>query len=305
MSRFYEAMKRALEEQAEPRKGHEDTSSLPAESAPQAVQPLAVPFDPDATTPVRRDPFPLDEFETSLHVSPTPAAPLVGTPPVPPALRLAERPTLRELRPLEPSYERIIQRLLAFRGGRRHCCLLVASAVPGEGASTVAGNLAVAIGGSRCGRVILVDANLRSPSRHKVFQTGTADGLADVLGGRAELKAAVLEAPRFGIAVLPSGRPSDIAPDMLTVSALQRVVTALQSQFDWVILDGPPVTTYPDASSLAVVADGTILVLRAERTRSEVAEKAMKVLHDAGATLLGGVLNGRRYHIPEFIYRRL
>ncbi|HPA83133.1 MAG TPA: hypothetical protein PLS95_20105, partial [Thermoanaerobaculales bacterium] len=72
-----------------------------------------------------------------------------------------------------------------------------------------------------------------------------------------------------------------------------------------VMLDGPPVTTYPDASSLAVVADGTILVLRAERTRSEVAVQAMKVLNNAGATLLGGVLNGRRYHIPEFIYRRL
>ena len=111
--------------------------------------------------------------------------------------------------------------------------------------------------------------------------------------------------PEYGIAVLPSGRPSDNPPHLQTVSALQGVVTALQSQFDWVILDGPPVTTYPDALSLAVVADGTILVLRAERTRSEVAERAMKVLNEAGVTLLGGVLNGRRYHIPEFIYRRL
>jgi Mrp family chromosome partitioning ATPase len=92
---------------------------------------------------------------------------------------------------------------------------------------------------------------------------------------------------------------------LLTVPALQGVVTSLHSQFDWVILDGPPVTTYPDASNLAVVADGAILVLRAERTRSEVAERAMKVLNEAGVALLGGVLNRRRYHIPEFIYRRL
>jgi len=298
-------MKRALEQQAEPHKGREADPSQLAEAAKVASPPVAVPFDPDATTPVRRDPFPLDDLETPLHAFPTPTASLEWNSTAHPTLQLAEPPTVRELRPQHPAYERIIQRLVAFRGGRRHCSLLVASTVPGEGASTVAGNLAVAIGGSHCGRVVLVDANLRSPSQHAAFQTKTSEGLADVLSGRVELAAAVRVASRFGIAVLPSGRPSDSPPHLLTVPALQRIVTALQSQFDWVMLDGPPVTTYPDASSLAVVADGTILVLRAERTRSEVAVQAMKVLNNAGATLLGGVLNGRRYHIPEFIYRRL
>jgi Mrp family chromosome partitioning ATPase len=136
------------------------------------------------------------------------------------------------------AYERIIQRLLAFRGGRRHCCLLVASAVPGEGASTVARNLAVALGESHRGRVVLVDANLRTPSQHEVFQTGMADGLAHVLSREAELTAALREVPGHGIAVLPSGRPSDNPPHLLTVPALQGVVTALQSQFDWRILTG-------------------------------------------------------------------
>ncbi len=303
MSRFYEAMKRALEQQAEPRKGGADDYSQPTESAPQKVPSLAVPFDPDATTPVRRDP--LDELENYLHAMPVSGTLPVEAPPSPVPLRLAEPPSYAESRPSHPSYERIIQRLFAFRGGRRHCSLLVVSAVPGEGASTVARNLAVGIGESHRGRVVLIDSNLRSPSQHTVFQTGAPGGLVDVLSGRAELAAVVREAPRFGIAVLPSGSPSDHPPHLLTVSALQRIVTALQSQFDWVILDGPPVTTFPDAASLAVVADGAILVLRAERTRSEVAERAMNLLHNAGATLLGGVLNRRIHHIPEFIYRRL
>jgi len=303
VSRFYEAMKRALEQQAEPRGSQEASPSQPVEGAKETTPPLAVPFDPDATTSVRHDP--LDELEDYLHALPAPAAPAVEASPAPVPLRLAERPAPRELRPLHPAYERIIQRLLAFRGGRRHCCLLVASAVPGEGASTVARNLAVALGGSQRGRVILVDANLRSPSQHEAFQTGTADGLANVLSGAVTPAAALREVPKYGIAVLPSGRPSDSPPHLQTVPALQGVITSLQSQFDWVILDGPPVTTYPDASTFAAVADGAILVLRAERTRWEVAERAMKVLNEAGVTLLGGVLNGRRYHIPEFIYRRL
>jgi capsular exopolysaccharide synthesis family protein len=303
VSRFYEAMKRALEQQTELRQGDEVAPPPPIESLPQAVPPIAVPFDADATTPVRRDP--LDELEDYLHALPAPAAQAVEASPAPFPLRLAERPAPQEIRPLSPAYERVIQRLVAFRGGRRHCCLLVASAVPGEGASTVARNLAVALGESHRGRVVLVDANLRSPIQHEACQTGTTDGLATVLSGVVALTAALREAPEYGIAVLPAGRPSDIPPHLLTTKALQSVISSLQSQFDWVILDGPPVTTYPDASTLAAVADGTILVLRAERTRSEVAEKAMKVLSDAGAAVLGGVLNGRRYHIPEFIYKRL
>jgi Mrp family chromosome partitioning ATPase len=169
----------------------------------------------------------------------------------------------------------------------------------------VSRNLAVALGESHHGRVVLVDANLRSPSQADAFHIDAPRGLADVLNGAVAVADALCEVPEAGIALLSSGSPLDIPPHLITMSALQGVVTGLQSQFDWVIVDGPAVTTYPDAATIGSVADGTILVVRAERTRSEVAEKAMKVLHDSGAALLGGVLTGRRYHIPEFIYRRL
>jgi capsular exopolysaccharide synthesis family protein len=295
-------MRRAIEQQAEPRTGQEDRP-LPTAAPADATDDAKLPFDQDATTPVRQDPP--DEFEEFLRTQPTPDIPSVELPPALTQLRLAEPPSARPLHPVDPSYERIIQRLLAFRGGRRQCCLLVASSVPGEGASTVARNVAMALSKNHRGRVVLVDANLRAPNQHEVFQTGTADGLANVLSGDVALAAAVREVPEYGLAVLPSGSPSDNSSHLVTVSALREVVTALQSQFDWVILDGPPVTTYAEASSLAAVADGAILVLRAERTRSAVAEHAIKVLNEAGVAVLGGVLNGRKYHIPRFIYKRM
>lgn len=295
-------MRRALEQQAEPRTGQEDRPLQTAAPA-DATDDAKLPFDQDATTPVRQDPP--DEFEEFLRAQPTPDLPSVEHLPAPTQLRLAEPPPARPVHPVNPSYERIIQRLLAFRGGRRQCCLLVASSVPGEGASTVARNVAMTLSRNHRGRVVLVDANLRAPNQHEVFQTGTTDGLVNVLSGDVALAAAVREVPEYGLAVLPSGRLSDNSSHLVTVSALRGVVTALQSQFDWVILDGPPVTTYADASSLAAVADGAILVLRAERTRGAVAEHAMKVLNEAGVEVLGGVLNRRRYHIPRFIYKRM
>ena len=90
MSRFYEAMKRALEQQAEPHGSQEASSSQPVEAAKETTPTHAMPFDPDGTTPVRRDP--LDELEDYLHALPAPAAPAVEASPAPVPLRLAERP---------------------------------------------------------------------------------------------------------------------------------------------------------------------------------------------------------------------
>jgi capsular exopolysaccharide synthesis family protein len=295
-------MRRALEQHAEPRKGEEDRPPLTAAPA-DATDDAELPVDQDADTLVQ--PEPPSEFEEFLRAQRPPDSPSVELLPAPTQLRLAEPRSAGPLHQVNPAYERIIQRLLAFRGGRRQCCLLVASSVPGEGASTVARNVAMALSTNHRGRVVLVDANLRAPNQHEVFQTGTADGLTDVLSGDVALAAAVREVPEYGLAVLPSGRPSDNSSHLVAVSALRGVVTALQSQFDWVILDGPPVTTYADASNLAAVADGAILVLRAERTRCAVAEHAMNVLNEAGVAVLGGVLNRRRYHIPQFIYKRM
>ena len=99
--------------------------------------------------------------------------------------------------PIRPSYERIIQRLLAFRGGRRHCVILVASAAPGEGASTVARDLALALGQSQNGRVVLVDANMRQPSQRDAFKIDSIEGLADVLRDGAKLNSVLRVVPQF------------------------------------------------------------------------------------------------------------
>jgi len=285
LSRFYDAMKRAFE--------------ADADTQPDIVADVQL---PDKTDPE----IELEQLEADVAAANQPP-PEVSHAPIP--IRPVEvSHTLVEANqgePIQPSYERLIQRLLAFRGGRRHCVILVAGAVPGDGASTVARDLAGALGQSQNGRTALVDANMRRPSQQNAFEIEDCGGFFDVLRGEKKLESVLHDIPNSSVTVLNAGDVTDGTPHLLTVPSVQKVVTSLHSQNDWVILDGPAVTTSPDASTLAAVADGAILVLRAEHTRWEVAEEARKLLDQAGVNLLGGVLNRRKYHIPDFLYRRL
>ncbi len=207
--------------------------------------------------------------------------------------------------PLHPAYERIIHRLLAFRSTPRQGVILFASAVPGEGTSTIARNTAIALGRDRTERILLVDANVRAPVQHAAFHTEQATGLVDVILGSVSLTSAVKHDVISGVSLLTAGDSIDSPSRVLTQSVLQSLVMALTSLFDWVIIDGPPLTVYPEAASLCAVSGGAVLVVRAERTRREVVEESKKILGESGADVIGAVLNRRKYHIPAFIYRRL
>jgi capsular exopolysaccharide synthesis family protein len=206
---------------------------------------------------------------------------------------------------VHPAYDRIVQRLLSFRRTPRQSVVLVSSAVAGEGASTVARNVATALSHSGTENVLLVDANLRSPVQHDEFDLTREKGFSDVLRGEAALTSVIQSDVGLGISLLTCGTTVKSPTRVLTVSAIQGVIMALLSLYDWIIVDSPPATVYPDAASLGTACGAAILVVEAEKTRSEVALEAKGILEGTGAEVLGAVLNRRRYHIPDAIYRRL
>ncbi len=188
------------------------------------------------------------------------------------------------------AYESLAGRLLAYRDHTSENVILMAGAVSG----------------GRSERVVLVDANLRSPSQHKALDIARSDGLTDVLAGDAALNSAVISNLRSGFSLLASGRSAATRPqNLFTQSTFRDVMSTLQAEFDWVIIDSPPATAFPDAACLAGAAGGADLVLPAESTRWEVAEEAKNVLHRSGIEIVSAVLNRRRYYIPENIYHRL
>jgi capsular exopolysaccharide synthesis family protein len=165
--------------------------------------------------------------------------------------------------------------------------VMVASAVPGEGKTLTATNLALTFSESYRRRVLLIDADLRRPSVHDVFQIPNVYGLRDALqeGGVA---ARPLEISPT-LSILTAGRPDPDPMSGLTSDRMRELVRRASDDYEWVIIDTPPVTLMPDAKLLAEMADVALLVIHAGSTPHRLVQRAVEAL--GRNRILGVVLN--------------
>lgn len=195
--------------------------------------------------------------------------------------------------PLGPTSEefRRIRSSLAFTGidGRLQR-MLVTSCHPSEGKSTFASNLALTIADLQH-RVLLIDADLRRPSIAQTFGIEGAVGLTDVLVGEVEYDDAVL--PRGGTAldVLPSGPIPPNPAQLLTSTAMAQLLDRVAEQYEFIIIDAPPMTNVADAHLLAPLVDGAIIMVDAKKTRRATLRRAVEEFESAGGAVAGLVLN--------------
>ena len=168
--------------------------------------------------------------------------------------------------------------------------IVVTSSDPGEGKSTTAGNLALSMAQDDK-KVILIDCDLRKPSLHKKFKISNLVGLSDVMIGKTDLVKAVHKHNK-NLVLLTSGKIPPNPSEMLSSKTMGNLLETLKENFDYIILDTPPVQAVTDAQILSTKADGTILVVRAERTRRESVQNAVNLLKKVNANIIGTVLNG-------------
>lgn len=204
--------------------------------------------------------------------------------------------------PVEEGYQRVAQGILGQPGWQRKGAVLVASALHGEGASTVAREVATLLCQNGSTRAVLVDANLRTPSQHLAFRLERTGGLTELASQSLAPEAAVRRGAGSALPVVTAGRPAGTPSSILGLPPLKTALDQYRARFDWVVVDGPPITVYSDASILAPLVDGVVLVVEAERTRWEVVSQARRILEESGARILGAVLNRQRYHIPPALY---
>ena len=239
-----------------------------------------------------------DRIETPATLRNVLRAPTLGAIPDSPLLRgdLPRLVTIDERRssPAE-AYRTLRANLLAAARDAKARTILVTSALEGEGKTTTAVNLAVAL--AQVGKsVVLISADLRFPRVHVLLGIGNEQGLGQVLQGSIELRDALVETPIPNLKVLPTG---PVTADDEPVELLQsdRMVDVIRGcrQADVVLVDAPPIGPVADSLMLVDLLDGVILVADArEGTRARVAE-ARHQLAQVGGTILGGVLN----RIPE------
>lgn len=169
-------------------------------------------------------------------------------------------------------------------------CLVISSAVPGEGKTMTSTNLAMAM--AQTGRnTLIIDGDLRRPRVATTLGLDPAIGLTTVLVGKTEIHDAIQVHEASGLHVLASGakppNPTEILQSRITADLIKR----LRASYDMVIIDGPPLLPVADASVLSRIADGTILVIRHGHTTRDQVQDAVNRVQQVGGRLAGVVVN--------------
>jgi len=174
----------------------------------------------------------------------------------------------------------------------------------GEGASTVVATFGAVLATSG-EQVLLVDANLRKPALHNLFSVDRTQGVTELLLGLKDVKE-VKKRTRFDkLSVITSGVPPSNPGSLLSAKNVCSMIEQMKRESEWVLIDAAPLNEYNDAMVFCSEVDGAVLIVKAEETRWEVAERTKQRLDDAGVRLVGAVLNRRKMYIPEWLYRRL
>ena len=174
--------------------------------------------------------------------------------------------------------------------GPRPRSILVTSALPEEGKTTI--SLATARLAAKGGqRVLLVDADMRTNRIARLMGLTEQVGLGDVLADGIDLAATVQRDSESSLDVLVAGRRRPNPTDLITSTAMQELLASLERQYDWVILDSPPVLAVSDARYLSRLSGTTVFVVKWMNTRGEVAQLAFRQLVEAGANIPGVVLS--------------
>ena len=183
-------------------------------------------------------------------------------------------------------YRRLAATMHELQLERELKILMITSAVPREGKTLTVTNLALTLSGSYERRVLLIDADLRRPSVHEVLNLPNTAGLHEALEGRSEFP--FRQVTPF-LTVLTAGKPESNPMALLTSERMRQLLDESSEQFDWVLLDAPPVGFMPDAGLLASMAQGVLFVIAAGSTPYHLVQRATTEL--GLDCIVGTVLN--------------
>lgn len=168
--------------------------------------------------------------------------------------------------------------------------LLITSALPREGKSFTAANLAQVMVRQHGRRALLIDADLRGPRLHRMLGTASNPGLAEYLLGQNDEFSIMQRGSLENLFFIPSGNAIKDPSELIGNGRLQSLLQRLEPLFDWIILDSPPAVPVSDAGVLAKACDGVLMVVRSNVTPADAARRALQEFPEEA--LVGVVLNG-------------
>ena len=200
---------------------------------------------------------------------------------------------------------KLVQRLFLSAKKPSPKAVMFAAVDAGNGCSCLCAITAKLLAESVPGSVCLVEANFRAPSLPAVFGVDNHHGLADSLRQEGAIRGFAKQAGRDNLWLLSAGALGKDSLSLLNSGRVKDRIAELRSEFDYLLIDAPPLSAYADGMILGRLADGAVLVLEANTTRREAALRVTESLRAMKVPVLGAVLNNRTFPIPDVVYKRL
>jgi len=199
------------------------------------------------------------------------------------------------------SYRALRTSLLLTNLGAPPKVIMVTSALPQEGKTTTSMNTALVLA-QKGVRVLLIDADLRRPSIHKIMGWGPRSGLSNVLTGSATLKQTIQPSFLPNLSILPAGTPPPNPAELLASTNMRDVLEELRGQYDHIVVDTPPTLSVTDAVVLSPRADAIVLVIRSGQTTKQALRRSRDLLTQVNAKVSGVLLNAVDLSSPDYYY---
>lgn len=194
---------------------------------------------------------------------------------------------------LAEAYRQLRTSILLSTAGHAPKSLLITSSLPSEGKTTTATNTAVTL--SQTGaRVLIIDADMRRPRVHSIFEVENGEGLSSVLSkelNETEILDIIKVEPRTGVHILTSGPIPPNPAELIGSDQMLKLMKLLQNHYDHVVVDSPPITSFTDGVLIASIVDGVIFVVNSGYSSRQVVRRARQIITDIGARIFGVVLN--------------
>lgn len=206
--------------------------------------------------------------------------------------------------PLAESYRHLRTSVLLSTAGRAPRSLLVTSSLPGEGKTTTAVNTAVSLAQTGAS-VVIIDADMRRPRLRSIFGLSERPGLSSILSSElseAEVMTLISKEEATGLNLLTAGPIPPNPAELLGSDQMRRLLATLQANFNHVVVDSPPVSSFTDGVLISSMVDGVLLVVHGGKSSRHVVKRSRQLLQDVGAKIFGVVLNNVNLQSHDYYY---
>ena len=205
---------------------------------------------------------------------------------------------------LAEAYRHLRTSILLSTAGRAPKSLLITSSLPSEGKTTTATNTAISLAQTGA-KVLIIDADMRRPRLHSIFNIGNGSGLSTLLSSElmdAEIDGVIKQDERSKLFLLPSGPIPPNPAELIGSEQMAILLKMLQQRFTHIVVDSPPIASFTDGVLIASMVDGVILVVHAGKSSRQVIRRSRQLLNEIGAKVFGVVLNNVNLNSQDNYY---